>query len=390
MGKTQRTIARGDAIQPLTRRAGRVRVHRFRAGESDSELYDRFLALREQIYGDDYFFYSDADLHRQLIDYYACRPDYRFEMLLCEQRDGEDIGRVLVGRAGDLPWTFFGFFECPHDSATFSVLMDAALESAYRLGGDTIFGPLDFNSLHAWMFQLDSEPRERWVGDLYHRSYYPELFQHAGWRITHESVSGEIRPDRQAQLMKRFGSLPDQLRRQGFEFIRRGDLPDDELVRLIWKLVEESFTPDLHRYVSVDYDFFRAIFRPFLARLSDPFSACGFLKDGKLAAYTASFVNYIEDLCNADGSKVRPTNVVPEPRRFSSYAAAVAKDHRGSELFPGLLVIGAQHSQRRYGHCLTWRRTSVANPGTAKVRAISTITSRHVTFGRPLVQLPSS
>ncbi len=385
MGKTQRTIARGKAIQPLTRRAGRVRVHRFRAGEGDSELYDRFLALREQIYGDDYFFYSDTDSHRQLIDYYACRLDYRFEMLLCEQRDGEDIGRVLVGRAGDLPWTFFGFFECPHDSTTFSVLMDAALESAYRLGGDTILGPLDFNSLHAWMFQLDSEPRERWVGDLYHRSYYPELFQHAGWSIADQSVSGEVRPDRQAWLLRRFGALRDQLRGQGFEFVRRGDLPDDELLHLIWELSNESFTSELHRYVSVDCHFFRAIYRPFLARLSDPFSVCGFLKDGKLAAYSASFVNDIEDLCNANRSKVRPSHVAREPTRFSVNATAVAKDYRGSKLFPGLAVIGARHSQRRYGHCLTWRRTSLANPGTASLRAISTITSRHVTFGRPLV-----
>ena len=360
-----------------------MRVHRFDS-RNGGELYDRFLALRERIYRDDYFFYSDAALHRHMIDYYSRRPDYRLEMLLCEGQDGEDVARVLVGRARDHAWTFFGFFECPDDPKTFAVLMDAALESARPFGGDAIVGPIDFNSVHPWMFQLDAAPRERWVGDLYHRSYYPELFGRAGWRTVDEAVSGELSPEGQTMLLKRFGSASEELGTRGFDFVCRGDLPDDEFLRLIWELANENFTSELHRYVAIDYEFFRTLYCPLLARLGDPLSMAGFLKDGKLAAYSTSFVNYIEDLCNPDGRKARPAAPAREPSRFSGNVTAVAKAYRGTKLFPAMAVLGARHCEWRYGHRLNWRRTSVRNPGTAKLRAISTVTNRHVTFGRPL------
>ena len=99
MGKTRQTIASMPS----------VRIRRFRPADASGELLDRFIALRERSYADDFFFYSDGDLHRRLIEYYQRRSDYRFEMLLCEQQDGVDVARVIVGCARDLPWAFFGF-----------------------------------------------------------------------------------------------------------------------------------------------------------------------------------------------------------------------------------------------------------------------------------------
>lgn len=355
-----------------------TRLHRFSTG--NTELLERFLALRERIYADDYFFYSDADLYRQLIDYYARRPDYRFTLLLAEGPGGEDAARIVVGRQAGMSWGFFGLFECADDAQVFGALTGTAREIARELGADRLLGPWDFNSLHGWMFQLDAAGRERWVGDLYHRAYYPDLFRRAGWAVADEAVSGVVGVAAQARLRARLAVMPDRLRRQGFELVKRFDLPDHDLLRLIWELVGASFTPDRHRYVPVEYEFFHATQLPALRRLRDPDGVLGYRKDGAMVAYGTAFVNFIDELCNPGGSKGPPRDVVREPARFSVNATAVAPAHRGGPLLAGLTALAMRHAEEAYGGPLGWRRTGVSNRGTTTFRELSEILWHHVTF----------
>lgn len=359
-----------------------TRVHRF--SRDDAGLLERFLALRERIYADDYFFYPDADQHRELIEYYSRRPDYSFTLLLAEAPSGEDLARMVVGRQAGLPWAFFGLFESVDNPDVFAALTAAAREIARDLGADQLVGPWDFNALHGWMFQLDAAGRERWVGDLYHCPYAPDLFRRAGWVVADEAVSGVLHAAEQDRLSRRFAAVPDRLRRKGFQLVRRFDLPDEDLLRLIWSLVGTSFTAGRHRYVPVEYEFFRATQLPVLRRLCEAEGVVGFLKDGALAAYGTAFANFIDDLCNPGGTKRPPPNVAREPPRYSVHATAVAPAYRGGILLAGLTIAGMRHAEARFGQPMAWRRTGVHNPGTTSFRDLSEILWRHVTFALPL------
>jgi len=263
-------------------------------------------------------------------------------------------------------------------------LTAAAKEVAAELGADLLLGPWDFNSLHGWMFQLDAAGRERWVGDLYHRPYYPDLFLQAGWVVADKAVSGVLGAAAQARLAPRLAAIPDRIRSRGFEMVRRFDLPDDRLLRLIWELVGASFTPDRHRYVPVEYEFFHATQLPALRRLRDPDGVLGYRKDGVLVAYGTAFENFIDELCNPGGGKRPPPDLMREPARFSVNATAVAPAHRGGPLLAGLTALAIRHAEEVYGRPLGWRRTSVTNPGTTTFRELSEILWRHVTFAVPL------
>jgi len=355
-----------------------IRVHRFSIGDTD--LVERFLALRERIYADDYFFYSDAEWHRELIHYYANRPDYRFTLLLAEAPSGTDVARMVVGRQAGMSWGFFGLFECADDGDVAEVLTRTAREIGRSLGANRLVGPLDFNSLHGWMFQLDAARRERWVGDLYHRAYYPDLLQRAGWAVADEAVSGVLRAATHTRLMERFSVLPERLEKRGFKLVRRFDLPEDELLRLVWQLVARSFTADHHRYVPVEYEFFHRTQQAMLQRLCEPECVMGYLKDGEMVAYGTAFTNMIDDLCNPGGMKSRPRDIQREPQRFSVNATAVAPAFRGGPYVPSLAALAMRHALERYGQPLGWRRTSVDNPGTRTFRDSSEILWRHVTL----------
>ena len=361
-----------------------MKIHRFTLDTGTGEQLERFLGLRERLYSEEYFYYPETDLHSFLLGYYGQRPDYAFELLLAEQADGVDVARVLVGRCENWPWAFFGFFECADDPVVFSTLMDAACGVARRLGADELRGPIELNAMHNWMFLTSDDGSGRWVGDPYHKPHHPHMFEAAGWEPADQSISGIYRPEANERLVSNLPEAGDRLDREGYRLVRLGDVPEETLFEGIWDVVRASFTPELHRFIPVEYGLFREYNRALVPRLKDPHSLLAYMKDDTMAGFALSYENFIEDLCNPDGSKQRPLSAQPSKCRFALKTIAVAPDFRGSTVYTGLLATVGEFTQRRYGHGLAWRRTNVANPGTRNLREAGDIIHTYSTFRRGL------
>ena len=361
-----------------------MKINRFTIDDENSELMIRFLSLREQIYGEDYFYYPEAEIHRQLFGYYGMRPDYDFNLLLAETSDGVDVGRVLVGRCDRWPWAFFGFFECPDDPQCLESLMEAAGGVAADLGAVGLKGPIELNTFHNWMFLCNRDTSERWVGDPYHLPHYPRLFEKAGWEIAEQAVSGIFRPEEHERLVAKGPSAAEGLHREGYRIAYFGELPEETILTGIWEIVKDNFSPRFSLYVPIDLELFRAIHLPLLRSVEDPCSIIAIMKDDTMAGFAVSYSNFIERLCNPDGTKTRPESGSHTPTIFALKTMAVAGQFRGGPAYSGMMTTLAEHMQRTYGHHLAWRRTNIENPGTRKIQEASEITQTYATYSRGL------
>jgi len=346
------------------------------------ERLERFLALRDAFYADDYFHYSEVGAERLMLDYYGSRRDYQIELLLVE-RAGADVARVLVARNEAYPFGLFGFFECANDLEVFGALMDHACERARAQGSDTLRGPIELNALHGWSFLDSSETGGRWVGDPNHRPYYTALFRRRGWRVADRSVSGVVHPAAHQSILDMRGESSEQIAQLGIKAYLLDELPREKLVEDAWKLVRDSFTPSAHRYVPVELPVFRAQTDLLLTHLEAPESFIAMYREDECVGFLLSYANFIDRICNRDGRKVRPNDEALRTP-FSMKTAAVAAPYRRAGVWSALMSQYAEYAELRYGHPVAWRRTNVRNGPLARLRENARITETYVTFGRTL------
>ena len=357
-----------------------ITIHRF--APQPGELLERFLALRESIYADDYFAYPETGAERMMLGYYAARRDYRFELLLAE-RAGRDVARVLVGRNQSYEFAFFGFFECANDLDVFRALMENACGVARETGLSELRGPIELNALHGWCFLDASETGGRWIGDPYHRAYYPALFRAEGWPVADRSVSGVVHPSAHLSIRKMRGEAEEKVAQLGIKVYRLGEVPEERLLEDAWRLVCDTFTTADHRYVPIELPVFRAQTATVLAHLKDPASFLAMYRDDECVGFLLSYANFIDEVCNRDGRKVRPDDrALRTP--FSMKTTAVSARYRKAGVWSALLSQYAEHAEQHYGHPTAWRRTNVRNAPLARLRDNARITESYVTFHRAL------
>lgn len=348
----------------------------------DRDRLDRFVEVRDAIYRNDYY-YPEQDTERSLLSYYARRPDYRFELILAQEDSGRDVGRVLVGRCEAFPFGFFGFFECPDDPGAFAALMDQAARRARSLGVSELLGPIELNGLHNWQFLMSSDSEERWVGDPYHRPYYPGLFARAGWDVSDESTSGVINQDVQHSLL---AGLPQTLREldaAGIRLLRRDEVSLDEVLPKAWRLSLEVFTPETNRLVPVEFDVFRAQLDPVLRMFDDPYATLCLFRGDDLVGYALSYPNFIHRLCNPDGWKTPPATS-PSALTFAPKTVAVAPSYRGGAAWRALFLTLIDGNIRRFTGGGGWRRSNVNNPSISKFLPLGRVTQRYAAFRKAI------
>lgn len=355
--------------------SGRLREER--------ETLDRFVELRAAIYRDDYYYYPEQDTERRLLAHYAQRPDYRFELILGRDGAGHDVARVLVGRCEALPFGFFGFFECPDDPGAFTELMGEAARVARGLSASELLGPIELNGLHNWQFLTSSESPERWVGDPYHRSCYPALFAHAGWKVSDESTSGAINQDVQRSLLL---ALPPTLREVGAAGLRlvwRDQISLEELLPKAWRLSLDVFTPEANRLVPVEFEVFRAQVEPVLRAFDDPMSTLCLFRGDELAGFALTYPNFIHRLCNPDGRKT-PPRIEPPALLIAPKTVAVSPSYRGGAPWKAMFLSLMEQSLTRFEGRGGWRRSNVNNPSIRKFLPLGHVTHRYAAFRKAI------
>lgn len=349
----------------------------------ERETLDRFLELRAAIYQDEYYYYPEQDTERRLLAHYAGRPDYRFELILAQDGAGRDVARVLVGRCEALPFGFFGFFECPEDAGSFTELMDEAARVARGLGAAELLGPIELNGLHNWQFLTYSESPERWVGDPYHRPYYPELFARAGWKVSDESTSGVINKGVQRSLLLALPTAIREVEAAGMRLVWRDQISVEELLPKAWRLSTEVFTPEANRFVPVDFEVFRAQVEPVLREFNDPMSTLCLFRGDELVGFALTYPNFIHRLCNPDGRKT-PPHVEPPALLIAPKTVAVSPSYRGGAPWKAMFLMLMEQGLTRFEGRGGWRRSNVNNPSIKKFLPVGHVTHRYAAFRKAI------
>ncbi|MBU0993137.1 MAG: hypothetical protein KJ737_11645 [Proteobacteria bacterium] len=359
-------------------------IHRFQVGQHSKELLDRFLSVRDAIYKDNYYYYAENDTHRLILEYYAKRPDYTFECLLAENK-GRDIARVLVGRCDAYSFGIFGFFECENNPYVFNQIMEEAFKVSREQGSREIFGPIDLNAFHNWQFLTQSITSERWIGDPYHQSFYPDLFFNAGWGKGESSFSGVIKPDHHETLMKIYPAVREEIEKQGIVIVNLNDIAIDDFMKPVYNLICTNFSAEDHRLAPVDYDVFEFQTRNLLSYMTDPNSLWLYYRDDELVGFLSNYHNFIDRVCNPDNQKKKPEGNEKNQPVFATKTVAVDRNFRGGALFKAIVMGISDYSMRTYGHPLAWRRSNIKHDYIRKLSGMSEITQRYITFKRPLV-----
>jgi hypothetical protein len=347
----------------------------------ERESLDRFADLRAAIYRDDYYYYPEQDTERRLLLHYARRPDYRFELIVGDDGAGRDVARVLVGRCDAFPFGFFGFFECPEDAGAFTELMHEAARVARGLGASDLLGPIDLNGLHNWQFLTYSEDPERWVGDPYHRAYYPSLFARAGWEVSDESTSGVIDRRLQRALLTTLPAALRDVKAAGLDVRWREEVSLEELLPKAWRLSMSVFTPDANRMISVAFDVFKAQVEPVLAAFDDHMSTLCLFRGDELVGFALTYTNFIHRLCNPDGRKRLP-HIEPPALVIAPKTVAVSPSYRGGAPWKAMFLLLMEQSLTRFEGRGGWRRSNVKNPSIKKFSAVGRVTHRYAAFRR--------
>lgn len=349
----------------------------------DRETLDRFVLLRDAIYRDDYYYYPEMDTERRLLSYYAGRPDYYFELILAQEGSGGDVARVLVGRCDALPFGFFGFFECPDDAGLFGELMNQVARRAREMGASQLVGPIELNGLHNWQFLTYSESPERWVGDPFHRRYYPDLFARSGWEVSDESTSGVINRALQGSLLLALPGALRELQAAGMRLVWRNQISLDELLPKAWRLALDVFTPETNCLIPVDFEVFRAQVEPVLRAFDDPLSAVGLFRGDELMGFALTYPNFIHRLCNPDGRKTPPC-IEPPALVIAPKTVAVAPNCRGGAAWKALFLSLIEQGLTRFEGRGGWRRSNVKNPSIRRFLPLGRVTHRYAAFRKAL------
>jgi hypothetical protein len=281
-----------------------LKVCKFKFSDS-RELTDKFLLLRERIYWDDYYYYNDTSGYRRILDYYSTRSNYDFEMVLIEE-NGDPIARAVAGVCDELSWAFFGMFECIDDKRIFNILMNEAISFAKSKGKKEIRGPFDFNGVHGWSFLISSSTPERWVGDPYHKSYYPKMFAGDGWQQVDKMYSCYASDKSMEYFIDYHHKVKDEMLARGLRREVYGDRPFEEYLSPLISLINRNFDSVENKHVRVEASLMKEELMKMSYFIKEPEWLMMFFLGDEMIGYNYGFANFIDDLCNPGNLKSAP------------------------------------------------------------------------------------
>ena len=193
---------------------------------ADRKLLDRFLRLPWYIYREHYpmpHWVPPLIAEQRKFLNPAINPF--FEHAQCcfwiARVNNRDVGRIAA--VDDADWArttgektgYFGFFECPDDTAVARVLLDAAFQWLKQRGLHDVIGPLNLSTNHQSGLLVDGFDSPPCIEMTYNPPYYEKLLQSYGlekvkdllqWRA---SATGPVpvRMEKLAQRLKKRGRI---------------------------------------------------------------------------------------------------------------------------------------------------------------------------------------
>lgn len=374
-------------INPFSYNYWRLFVHFTRfylpkhSDDAANNLLKRFLFLRENLYHRDYYFYPEATQEQELLYTYAQREDYQFELVVGTDNRGCDRARILVGVCKYYSWPFFGFFECPNDQNWFQKLMEEAENIAREMGGSELRGPINLNPFHDWMFLLEQDAPERWIGDPYHFAYYPYLFYNSpGWEIFAQATAGILSEREHKNLMAIYSKTFQRFYQEGFRVKTMQEISLEDIYPEILDIIHKAFDCKYHHFAPITLQQLKEKTLTTLRLTDDPYSLLLVYRQGELKGFWYSLWNPIDYLCNPDGKKPTPPASERSRLKFAVNTAAFSPEIQGSSAYKALLILQSEHTFNYYGHPVAWCRTNIEHPTTSKLLKQGDITHRYVAF----------
>ncbi len=348
--------------------------------EAGKNLLERFLLLRDSLYKQDYYFYPESEREREILTTYAQRTDYHFQLVIGTDNKGFDRARILVGSCEHYSWPFFGFFECPNEQRWFQGLLEEAENIAQELGGTELRGPINLNPFHDWMFLLQKDAPERWMGDPYHFTYYPELFYQNNWEVFAEATSGIVSDKEHQKLMNMYSETFRRFYQEGFRIKTMEEVSLDTIYPQLLEIIHQAFDSKHHYFAPVTLHQLQEKTLTALRLSDDPYSLLLVYRQGELKGFFFSLWNPIDYLCNPDGKKPTPPESERSRLKFAVNIAALTPEIQGSSAYKALLILQSEHTYNYYGHPVAWGRTNVEHPATSKLLRQGDITHKYVAF----------
>ncbi|MEW8028770.1 MAG: hypothetical protein AB2806_13680 [Candidatus Thiodiazotropha sp.] len=296
-----------------------------------------------------------------LINYYRNLKSYQFHLVIVED-DGTDIARVMVGTNTYWPFAFFGMFECIDNFDVFEMMMDRAEQLIVSQTHSTLLGPINFNGIHGWMFRFMGNCNDLPNEDL-HPSYYTHFFEKSGWSIKERSVSGHVHDHEQRRLTTGVNRINNTMIKNGHKPILLSSLSLDDWVEILYPFILRNFDIHFHKYIPLDFTFFKTLCINFFSQFDDKYCLLGSLHDDRLSSFILSYP-------------------VGNANKYTVKTVAVDKRYRWGVPYAWCFKTIACHTEDKYGHVLTWRRTNTKNEGTKRLRKNSKITHQHVCFSK--------
>jgi len=350
-----------------------VIYHKFKFGES-GELMDRFLKIHKDFYSNDYYYYDETSSHLSLFNYYSKRPGFDLVFLIGECQ-GKDVARTLISTCSEYDWASFGFFECVNDPIIFQSLEKEMLDVAKSMSKTEVRGPIEINAFHGWQFLLWSETQERWFADPYHKPYYPVLFEQQDWSQSDPSVSWVMSKDLVSLILMKF-SQPDEV------IIKKlGEVEPEIFLPQIYDIMIGEFTSELHRFIPIEMDVFLSQYSKILGYLDDPYDLLMYYDKNNsnyLLGVTLTYTNFIDKLCNPDGSKPLPDPATRQGARWGLKMGVKRNDCK-HDLFRYGLKEAFEHCTEKYGHDLYMKHTQLRVPYFKRLYPHVRITQRYCT-----------
>jgi len=342
----------------------KLKINIFNKPFSD-EIIERFLNIRENFYEGEYFYFSEKDIHKMMIGYYANNPDYDFCILIAD-KDGKDVARAVVGTCVNMPWAFFGFFECEDDEELFRVFSDKMLETARLLGKDELRGPVDFNGVHGWCFLEYRWNEDWWVSDSYHKPYYPGMLKAIGWEPAEEMVSFLVNKGNIDFVSLLVDDAKKKIEDAGIKAVQFTEIPKEKWIPEVADLANQIFNLSDHCYVKTDPLIMTMYIEKLLAYMMEPESFVLYYHGEKLIGYEMCSTNFIDLLCNPDGTKNHPNPSARDPYKiWGSFYTAVLPEYRN--VLPAYVWFRmAAFSKERFESNLSGRRVNMRYGWTKK------------------------
>jgi len=265
-----------------------------------------------------------------MVNYYTYREDYSFCIILAE-RDGVDVARAVVGKSLNLPWPFFGMFECEEDKELFLLMDQKIIETARLFGSDEIRGPIDFSGVHSWAFTSYRNNGDWWFPDKWQKEYYHPMFTDMGWETAEHLTSFILSEATHTNLMEDITGKEKRMHDAGVRAFHFTEIPMEKWLNDMPELVINTFNIRDHAFVKEDTFFMELYLGNITSIITNPESGMLYYKGDELVALEICYQNFIDLICNPDGKKTPPDKSVRDRLPYwGSLFTAVKNEYRDS------------------------------------------------------------